>query len=100
MAPSAHAAAADPLLPPAGKIFSGVAAGDNFSDFRRRTGRRPDVWQQFVQIHENYEGAIEPARTAGTRLMLHLSTSPGQDLSGGISPGKVAAGGADRWLLS
>jgi hypothetical protein len=100
LAPSAYAAAADPLLPPAGKIFSGVAAGENFSDFQRRTGRRPDVWQHFVQINNNYEWAIERARGADTRLMLHLSTTPGQDLSGDISPGKVAAGGADRWLLS
>jgi len=98
-APRAHAAS-DPLLPPGGKIFSGVAMGTDFGDFARRTKRRPDVWEHFVQIGGTYEWAIERARGARTRLLLHLSTAPGQNASGGLSPAHIAAGRADRWLLA
>ena len=86
-------------LPPDGKVFTGVAMGDELSDFERRTGKRPEVWGQFVAWDRPYKWAIDWARDANTRLLLALSTAPGQDQPGTISPGEIAAGRGDRWLL-
>src|SRR4051794_9003964 len=55
-APRAAAAAApvrDALLPPAGKVFTGVAMGDSLGDFIAHVGRRPAVWEQFVSWRHN-----------------------------------------------
>lgn len=87
------------LLPPAGKVLTGVAMGSDLSDFTRRTGSTPDVWEQFVAWQGSYRWAIDLADGAGTRLMLALSTAHGQDSPGVISPGAIAAGQGDRWLL-
>lgn len=86
-------------LPPDGRVLTGVAMGDELSDFQRRTGRRPDVWAQFVAWNRPYRWAIDLAREADTRLLLALSTAPGQNQPGTISPGEIAAGRGDRWLL-
>ena len=98
-ATAAAAAPRDALLPPAGEVFTGVAMGDSLSDFVARTGRSPAVWEQFVAFNHNYHWAIDLAARAHTRLMLALSTAPGQDQPGSISPGAIAAGHGDRWLV-
>lgn len=95
-----QSAGAVTLLPPNGKIFSGVAMGSEVGDFARRTGRAPAVWEQFVAFDRPYQWAIDLAEGAGTRLMLSLSTAQGQDQPGSISPGEIAAGRGDRWLLA
>jgi hypothetical protein len=99
---AAHAAAPapDPLLPPSGKVFTGVAMGSSLDDFVHRTGRSPAVWEQFVSWNHNYQWAIDLAQRAHTRLMLALSTAPGQDQGGTISPAAIAAGRGDRWLVT
>lgn len=94
-----QSAGAVTLLPPEGRVFSGVAMGSDVSDFTRRTGRAPAVWEQFVAFDRPYQWAIDLADRAGTRLMLALSTAPGQDQPGSITPGQIAAGRGDRWLL-
>jgi hypothetical protein len=99
-APARSLAASDPQLPPKGKIFAGVAMGEDFGDYTRRTGRTPHVWEHFILINEDFRWAIKRARAARTRLLVHLSTAPGQNTAGSISPGRIAAGGADAWLLS
>src|SRR3954447_22306173 len=93
-----RSAGAVPLLPPAGKVFTGVAMGYDLSDFVHRIGHKPAVWEQFVAFDHSYEWAIRLAEQQGTRLMLALSTSSGQDQPGSISPGAIAAGRGDRWL--
>lgn len=98
-AAAASVSAPGALLPPAGEVFTGVAMGDSLGDFVRRTGRAPAVWEQFVSWNHNYRWAIDLVRQAHTRLMLALSTAPGQDRAGSISPGAVAAGRGDRWLV-
>lgn len=93
-----HPADAVTLPPPAGKVFTGVAMGSELSDYVERTGRAPQVWEQFVAWDRPYQWAIDLARDADKRLLLALSTAPGQDRSGTISPGAIAAGRGDRWL--
>ena len=92
-------AAAVPYTPPPGKVFYGVTDGDGLADFERRTGKHPAVWQQWIQWDGGYEHAFRRAVGARTRLMLHLSTSAGQNLRGRISPGAIARGGGDGYLL-
>jgi hypothetical protein len=73
--------------------------GYDLSDFVRRTGHKPAVWEQFVSWNHSTRWAIRLAEQNGTRLMLSLSTAPGQDQAGSISPAAIAAGRGDRWLL-
>ena len=87
------------LLPPKGKVFTGVAMGYSLGDFIRRTGHTPSVWEQFVSFGQSPEWAIRLAEGRRTRLMLALSTAPSQDAAGSISPGQIAAGHGDRWLV-
>lgn len=86
-------------LPPSGKVFTGVAMGSDLSDFVRRTGHRPAVWEQFVAFDRGYSWAIRLARQQGTRVMLAVTTAPAQNTAGTISPGQIAAGRGDRWLV-
>ena len=41
-------AAADPYLPPPGKVWSGVTAGFDVDDFEARAGKHPAIWQHFI----------------------------------------------------
>ncbi|MFL5845426.1 MAG: hypothetical protein ACJ762_12080 [Solirubrobacteraceae bacterium] len=88
------------LLPPAGKVFAGVAMGYDVADFTRRTGHKPAVWEQFIAFDQTFQWAIDLADRAETRLMLAVSTAAGQDRPGTIAPGGIAAGHGDRWLLT
>src|SRR5688500_11887047 len=99
LAVAAPAAAADPLLPPAGKVFTGVASGADIGDFSARTGKRPAVWQHWIQWGDGYGCALRRAGSSGTRLMLHLRTAAGQNVGGVISPGEIARGEGDRYLV-
>jgi hypothetical protein len=57
------------------------------------------VWQHWIQWGDGYEYALRRAESSGTRLMLHLSTAAGQNVGGVISPGEIARGEGDRYLV-
>ena len=95
----ASSASAAPYLPPAGKVWHGVASGGEVGDFQRRTGKRPVVWQQWLVWNGGYGFAIRRAEEAGTRLMLHVSTARQQNEPGRLTPGEIARGAGDRWLI-
>lgn len=95
----ASAASADALLPPTGKVLTGVASGDSLSDFSSRVGKKPAVWQHWIRWGGNYEYTFQRAESSGTRLMLHLSTASGQNVAGVISPGEIARGEGDGYLV-
>ena len=90
---------ANPFTPPPGKVFYGVTDGDSLTDFEQRTGKHPAVWQQWIQWGGSFEYAFQRAVGGRTRLMLHLSTSAGQNLPGRISPGAIARGAGDGYLI-
>src|SRR5215213_3678040 len=92
-------AAADPYAPPKGKVWNGLTAGFDAGDFERRTGKHPAIWQHFVAWGGNYQYTIENSAGADARLMYHLSTSKGQNLPERLSPGDIARGDGDRFLL-
>ncbi len=96
-APQASAGA---YLPPSGKVWHGVASGHDIADFQARTGRHPAVWQHWIAWGDKIGFAIDRSRAARTRLMLHLSTAAGQNMAGRISPGEIARGAGDAYLLS
>ena len=99
MLAAAPAASAGTFLPPKGKVFHGVASGADISDFERRVGRHPDVWQHWIQWGNTFRYALERSDDAGTRVMLHLSTAAGQNQPGRISPGAIARGDGDDYLV-
>jgi hypothetical protein len=96
-APAAHA---EPYLPPAGQVFSGVASGRDVADFEQRTGRRPAVWQFWVQWGDTFHYAFDRSAQARTRLMVHVSTAAAQNQPGRVTPGQIARGEGDAYLLS
>ena len=96
---AAPPASAGALLPPAGKVLTGVASGDSIGDFSARAGKRPAVWQHWIRWGCNDEFAFQRARSTGTTLMLHLSTAAGQNVAGVISPGEIARGEGDGYLV-
>lgn len=96
---AAAPASAESLLPPAGKVLTGVASGDSITDFAARTGKKPAVWQHWIRWGGSYEYTFERAESTGTTLMLHLSTAPGQNMAGVISPGEIARGEGDGYLV-
>ena len=93
-------ASADPYLPPPGKVWNGLTAGFDASDFERRAGKHPAIWQHFVAWGGNYQYTIDNSRRAHARLMYHLSTSKGQNLPERFSPGQIARGAGDGFLLA
>ena len=96
-----HAASASAAVhaAPGGKIWHGVTAGDDVSDFTARTGRRPAIWQTFVRWDGGHEHAFQRAASARARVMLHVSTAAGQGAPGVITPGAIARGEGDGYLL-
>ena len=93
-------AAADPYLPPAGKVFTGVTAGFDVDDFVARTGKHPAIWQHFIAWGSPYQYTLENSRDARARVMYHLGTSKGQNLPERLSPGEIARGEGDRFLVA
>jgi hypothetical protein len=93
------AAAADPFLPPKGKVWNGLTGGFDAADFQSRTGKHPAIWQHFIAWGGSYQYTLENSRRAGARLMLHLGTSKGQNLPERLSPGEIARGKGDDFLI-
>jgi hypothetical protein len=90
-------AAANPYLPAAGHVFAGVGGGYDTADFERATGSHPAIFQFFGGWDQSLTYMFNGARAAHSRLMIHVSTARG---SGDISPGDIAAGRGDAYLLS
>jgi hypothetical protein len=90
-------ASAGTFLPERGRVLHGVAGG-SFETFARETGRRPDVFQLFVEWG-NADWALKRADATGARAMLHLSTHGGPGTRERISPAQIAAGRGDAFLV-
>jgi hypothetical protein len=97
LAPAQRSRAAT-YLPPSGKVYAGITAGDP-TTYEQQTHAHAAIFQEFV----TWGGAIDWALTAAdqnrSRAMLALQTiTP----SGGevISPGAIARGASDGWIES
>jgi hypothetical protein len=92
-------ATADAFLPPPGKVWNGLTAGFDANDFERRAGKHPAIWQHFIAWGGSYQYTIANSRSANARLMYHLGTSKGQNLPERLSPGDIARGEGDGFLV-
>jgi hypothetical protein len=92
--PSASRAAL--YLPPAGRVYTGITAGDP-TTYERETAAHAAVFQEFVTWGGTIDWALMPAYQNRSRAMLAIQTiTP----SGGevISPGAIARGQDDQWI--
>jgi hypothetical protein len=91
---AAHAAA---YLPPSGRIYAGITGADT-APYERQTGQHAAIYQQFVTWGGSFNWALSDADANRSRAMLAIQTITA---SGGevISPGAIARGRGDRWLL-
>ena len=95
----APAASADPLLPPRGKVFSGLSGGLSIDGFQRETGNHPAVFGFFTKFGGSNEFIFRGAEQAGSRLMLHISTQDGYGTREVVTPRGIARGDGDRYLV-
>ena len=97
LAPASVAAA--PYAPPQGKVFTGVTAGFDVDDFQAHVGKHPAIWQHFIAWGGSYQYTLANSRQANARVMYHLSTSRGQNMPERFSPGAIARGAGDGFLV-
>jgi hypothetical protein len=96
-APAAHAAT---FAPPPGKVYTGVSGSAFASPFTQQVGSDVAVFGVFTKWYGVNEYAFRAARSAGARLMLHVSTQDGYGTRELITPLGIARGEGDRYLLS
>ena len=94
------ASASDPLLPPRGKVFSGLSGGLSIDLFQRQTGNHPAVFGFFTKFYGSNEFIFRSAEQAGSRLMLHISTQDGYGTREVVTPRGIANGEGDRYLVA
>ena len=94
------ASASDPLLPPRGKVFSGLSGGLSIDLFQRQTGSHPAVFGFFTKFYGSNEFIFRSAEQAGSRLMLHISTQDGYGTREVVTPRGIAQGDGDRYLVN
>jgi hypothetical protein len=90
---SAHGHA---FLPPEGRLFAGVA-GQPVSSYVRAVGKHPAVYEEFIPWGQWLPGLTRDAGAADARLMIHITTRYGAREA--ITPGAIAGGAGDRWLI-
>ena len=90
---------ADSFLPPAGKVWMGVAGGDSIDPYAQQTGAHPAVYQAFVTWGQQNDWFFAAAQRAHARLMFHLSTNQGQGTPEAIDSAAIASGRGDAYLL-
>jgi hypothetical protein len=93
-------ARANSYLPPAGRVFAGVTGGLEVGEFTRAVGKHPPVFQLFTTWGEPAKWIFDRARAARSRPMLSISTNFGGISRERISPGAIAAGRGDSYLLA
>jgi len=90
-------ASASAFQPPAGKIFTGET-GDPVSSYTTAAGKSPAVFQIFAAWGEYLPAIFADAARAHARLMLHITTAFGSREA--ITPGQIARGDGDAWLIA
>ena len=88
------------FLPPLGEVFTGVSGG-SASAFAAQTGKHAATFGYFATWNRPIAAPISYARGSGARLLLHISTDVGYGAGAGeeISPGEIAAGDSDEYLM-
>jgi hypothetical protein len=87
-----------PYLPGSG-VYFGVT-GQSALAFTRQVGRRQAVFGAFATWGSGIVGYIKQAQALHARLLLHISTSVGYGQPEVITPGAIAQGAGDAYLLT
>ena len=85
---------------PKGKVLVGVAGGRSADGYARAVGKRPAVFQFFVEWGERFGWAYRRAAQAHAGLMVHLSTYNGPGTKERITPRAIALGRDDGYLVT
>ena len=97
---SVSAASAETFAPPPGKVWHALSGANPTSYYEGRVGKHVAVRGSFIRWGGSYEWAIREAVANRSRLLLHVSTASGQHQPEAISPGAIARGRGDRFLIS
>jgi hypothetical protein len=95
----APSAAANPLLPPKKKVFTGVTGSKSVSNFKQQVGKQPSVFGFFHKWGGPTGYIYDSVQRSGSRLMLHISTQDGYGTKEAITPREIAQGKGDRYLI-
>jgi hypothetical protein len=93
------AAPAATFAPPAGQVLTGLSGGYDLSPFAGQVAQKPSVLGVFVVWGRLGEYVFRSPQAAGTGLMIHISTTDGYGAPEQITPGAIARGGGDDYLL-
>jgi hypothetical protein len=96
----ASAASAATFAPPAGKVWHALSGANPTSYYEGRVGKHAAVRGSFIRWGGSYEWAIREAVANHSRLLLHVSTASGQHQREVISPGAIARGRGDGFLVA
>jgi hypothetical protein len=97
---AAESASAKPYTAPRGKVLVGVTGGRTVGGYVKAAGKRPAVFQFFVEWGDRFHYAYRRANDAGAGLMVHMSTYNGPGTVERITPRAIALGHGDRYLLT
>jgi hypothetical protein len=95
----APAASAAKLLPPKGKVYSGVTGSTSTTRFARQVGKHPSVFGFFHKWGGPTGFIYDAVGRSGSRLMLHISTQDGYGTREEITPRGIAQGQGDHYLI-
>ena len=91
---------ADTLLPPAGnQLLTGLSGGYSPQPFAGQVGVKPEVFGVFVMWNQLGNYVFDAGDRGGGRLMIHISTARAQLQPEVITPGQIARGKGDAYLL-
>jgi hypothetical protein len=95
-----HGASAATFAPHFGKVWNGLTGTNSTFGYERRVGKHVAVRGNFVLWGGRFGWAIRAAIADRSRPLLHVSTANGQHQPEVISPGAIARGRGDRFLLA
>jgi hypothetical protein len=96
LVPTASAAT---LVPPKGKVFTGVTGSKSVAKFKRQVGKQPSVFGFFHKWNGPTGYIYDSVERSGSRLMLHISTQDGYGTPEAVTPREIANGAGDRYLI-
>jgi hypothetical protein len=86
--------------PPAGKVWHGLSGSNPTSYYEGPVRKDVAIRGNFIRWRGTYDWAIRQADANHSRVLLHMSTASGQHQPEVISPGGIARGRGDHFLIS
>jgi hypothetical protein len=96
----AAGASAATFAPPGDRVWNSLTGTNPVSGYEHLVDKHVAVWGNFVRWGGSYKWAIREAIENRSRPLLHVSTAGGQHEPEVISPGGIAHGQGDGFLMS